>query len=293
MEDQELSITKKLITTRSLFDVFWTATVFLCMLCTVVPLFAVLFFVGYSGVRRIDYPLFTQLSPPPGYSEGGIAHAILGTLLTVGIGSLIAIPIGIFAAIYLAEFSGNNKIAYWVRFTASVLSGVPSILIGVFIYGLLIATKIIGFSAIAGGTALSVLMLPTITKTTDEALQIVPQDLRWAALGIGAYNYQAVLGVILPAAAPTIVTGITLAIARAAGETAPLLFTALYSNFWASNLPEGLIAPIATLSVLIYNFSVVPFEHQKQLAWSASLILVFLVLITSIASRLATREKTH
>ena len=293
MEDQELSITKKLITTRSLFDVFWTANAFLCMLCTVVPLFAVLFFVGYSGVRRIDYPLFTQLSPPPGYSEGGIAHAILGTLLTVGIGSLIAIPIGIFAAIYLAEFSGNNKIAYWVRFTASVLSGVPSILIGVFIYGLLIATKIIGFSAIAGGTALSVLMLPTITKTTDEALQIVPQDLRWAALGIGAYNYQAVLGVILPAAAPTIVTGITLAIARAAGETAPLLFTALYSNFWASNLPEGLIAPIATLSVLIYNFSVVPFEHQKQLAWSASLILVFLVLITSIASRLATREKTH
>ena len=234
MEDQELSITKKLITTRSLFDVFWTATAFLCMLCTVVPLFAVLFFVGYSGVRRIDYPLFTQLSPPPGYSEGGIAHAILGTLLTVGIGSLIAIPIGIFAAIYLAEFSGNNKIAYWVRFTASVLSGVPSILIGVFIYGLLIATKIIGFSAIAGGTALSVLMLPTITKTTDEALQIVPQDLRWAALGIGAYNYQAVLGVILPAAAPTIVTGITLAIARAAGETAPLLFSALYSNFWAS-----------------------------------------------------------
>jgi len=293
MEDQELSITKKLITTRSLFDVFWTATAFLCMLCTVVPLFAVLFFVGYSGVRRIDYPLFTQLSPPPGYSEGGIAHAILGTLLTVGIGSLIAIPIGIFAAIYLAEFSGNNKIAYWVRFTASVLSGVPSILIGVFIYGLLIATKIIGFSAIAGGTALSVLMLPTITKTTDEALQIVPQDLRWAALGIGAYNYQAVLGVILPAAAPTIVTGITLAIARAAGETAPLLFTALYSNFWASNLPEGLIEPIATLSVLIYNFSVVPFEPQKQLAWSASLILVFLVLITSIASRLATREKTH
>lgn len=293
MEDQELSITKKLITTRSLFDVFWTATVFLCMLCTVVPLFAVLFFVGYSGVRRIDYPLFTQLSPPPGYSEGGIAHAILGTLLTVGIGSLIAIPIGIFAAIYLAEFSGNNKIAYWVRFTASVLSGVPSILIGVFIYGLLIATKIIGFSAIAGGTALSVLMLPTITKTTDEALQIVPQDLRWAALGIGAYNYQAVLGVILPAAAPTIVTGITLAIARAAGETAPLLFTALYSNFWASNPPEGLIEPIATLSVLIYNFSVVPFEPQKQLAWSASLILVFLVLITSIASRLATREKTH
>ena len=293
MEDQELSITKKLITTRSLFDVFWTATAFLCMLCTVVPLFAVLFFVGYSGVRRIDYPLFTQLSPPPGYSEGGIAHAILGTLLTVGIGSLIAIPIGIFAAIYLAEFSGNNKIAYWVRFTASVLSGVPSILIGVFIYGLLIATKIIGFSAIAGGTALSVLMLPTITKTTDEALQIVPQDLRWAALGIGAYNYQAVLGVILPAAAPTIVTGITLAIARAAGETAPLLFTALYSNFWASNRPEGLIEPIATLSVLIYNFSVVPFEPQKQLAWSASLILVFLVLITSIASRLATREKTH
>ncbi|BDA39845.1 phosphate ABC transporter permease PstA [Candidatus Atelocyanobacterium thalassae] len=293
MEDKELSLTRKLVDTRSLLDSFWTGIASLCMFCTIIPLFAVLFFVGYSGVRRIDFPLFTQLSPPPGYSEGGVAHAIVGTLLTVGIGSLIAIPIGILAAIYLAEFSGDNKIAYWVRFAASVLSGVPSILIGVFVYGLLIATKVIGFSSIAGGTALSVLMLPTITKTTDEALKIVPQDLRWAALGIGAYSYQAVLGVVLPAAAPTIVTGITLAIARAAGETAPLLFTALYSNFWASTPPEGLFEPIATLSVLIYNFSVVPFAPQKQLAWSASLILVFLVLITSVASRLVARQKTH
>ena len=147
----------------------------------------------------------------------------------------------------------------------------------------------VGFSAVAGGVALAVLMLPTIIRTTDEALQIVPQDIRWAALGVGAYNYQTVLKIVIPAALPAILTGVTLSIARAAGETAPLIFTALYSNFW----PEGIFEPIATLSVLVYNFAIVPFKPQQELAWAGSLILVLLVLATSVAARLATRSKTY
>lgn len=293
MEAQGLSLKKKPTSPRALFDSFWTGIASLCIIITLIPLFAVLIFVGLQGFRQINLDLFTQLPPPPGLSEGGIANAIIGTLITVIIGTLISVPIGVLAAVYLSEFSANNKIARWVRFATNVLSGVPSIIAGVFAYGLLVATGIVGFSAIAGGVALAVLMLPTIIRTTDEALQIVPQDVRWAAFGIGAYNYQTVLKVVLPAAIPSILTGVTLAIARAAGETAPLIFTALYSNFWPSAPPKGLFEPIATLSVLVYNYAIVPFKPQQELAWAGSLILVFLVLVTSVTARLATRQKTY
>ena len=245
MESQGLSLKKKPTSPRSLFDSFWTGVASLCMIITLIPLFAVLAFVTVQGASQINLDLFTKLPPPPGLSDGGIANAIIGTLVTVSIATLIAVPFGVLAAVYLSEFSGDNQVAKWVRFATNVLSGVPSIIAGVFAYGLLVATGIVGFSAIAGGVALSVLMLPTIVRTTDEALQIVPQNVRWAAFGIGAYNYQTVLKVVLPAAIPSILTGVTLAIARAAGETAPLIFTALYSNFWPSAPPKGLLEPIA------------------------------------------------
>ena len=175
----------------------------------------------------------------------------------------------------------------------------PSIVAGVFTYGLFVAPVlgaekgIFGYSALAGGFALAVLMLPTIVRTTDEALKIVPQDIRWAALGVGAYNFQTVLFVVLPAALPSIITGVTLAIARAAGETAPLIFTALYSNFWPRFSPEGVREPIASLAVLIYNFAILPFKAQQELAWAASLLLVFLVLVTNVSARLVTRQKVY
>jgi phosphate transport system permease protein len=224
-----------------------------------------------------------------------LANAILGTIIVVALATVIAVPIGVLAAVYLSEFSGDNQIANGVRFATNVLSGVPSIIAGIFAYGLLVApllgseSGIFGFSAIAGAVALAVLMLPTIIRTTDEALKIVPQDIRWAALGVGAYNYQTVLKIVLPAAIPAILTGVTLAVARAAGETAPLIFTALFSNFW----PKGINEPIASLAVLVYNFATVPFKPQQELAWAASLILVFLVLLTSVLARLATRQKTY
>jgi phosphate transport system permease protein len=274
---------------RSLFGAIATSFAALCLIVTLIPLFAVLTYVTLQGFRRLDLALFLELPPPPGLDGGGIANAIVGTLVVVGIATLFSVPIGVMAAIYLSEFSGNNQVAQWIRFATNVLSGVPSIIAGVFAYGLLVASGIVGFSAIAGGVALSVLMLPTIIRTTDEALQIVPQDIRWAALGVGARNYQTVLKIVLPAALPGIVTGVTLGIARAAGETAPLIFTALFSNFW----PRGVVEPIASLSVLVYNFAIIPFEPQQELAWAGSLILVLLVLATSIAARLATRRKVY
>jgi phosphate transport system permease protein len=274
---------------RTWFDRFWTGIATFCMIFTLIPLFAVLIFVSIKGLSRINLEIFTKLPPPPGLAGGGIANAILGTLITVGIATAIAVPIGVLAAVYLSEFSGGNQVAQAIRFATNVLSGVPSIIAGIFAYGLLVATKIVGFSAIAGGIALAVLMLPTIIRTSDEALQIVPQDVRWAAMGIGAYNYQSVLKIVLPAAIPSILTGVTLAIARAAGETAPLIFTALFSNFW----PKGLTEPIATLSVLVYNFATVPFANQQELAWAGSLILVVLVLITSVTARWVTRKQVY
>lgn len=258
-----------------------------CVVIALIPLFALLIYVISKGVGRLNLDLFTKLPPPPGLKEGGVRNAIVGTLMTVGVGTLIAVPFGVLAAVYLSEFSAGNT-ARWIRFANNVLAGVPSIIAGIFAYGIVVeATGT--FSAFAGGVALAVLMLPTIVATTIEALRIVPQEIRWASVGVGASNYQTVLKVVLPAAAASIVTGVTLAIARAAGETAPLIFTALFSQFGQ----RGIWNPIATLSVLIYNFSGVPFKAQQELAWAASLILIILILLTSILARWATRKSVY
>lgn len=258
-----------------------------CVVIALIPLFAVLIYVLGQGINSLNLDLFTKLPPPPGLKGGGVGNAIIGTLITVGIATLISVPFGVLAAVYLSEFS-SGQIARWVRFATNVLAGVPSIIAGVFAYGIIVATTK-QYSAVAGGVALAVLMLPTIIRTTDEALQIVPPDVRWASVGLGANDYQTVLQIVLPAAVPAIITGVTLAIARAAGETAPLIFTALFSPFW----PRGVWNPIASLSVLIYNFSSVPFKGQQELAWAASLILVFLILLTSVLARWATRKSIY
>ena len=283
---QNLKINKA--SRRSLFNAVMTGLAGLCILIALVPLALVLFYVTVNGFNRLDLDLFTQLPPAPGLQGGGIANAIVGTLIVVALATLIAVPIGVMCAIWLAEFGGDDtSIDEWVRFGVNILAGVPSIISGVFIYGLMVKPALPGYSALAGGVALAVLMLPTIIRTTDEALKIVPQDIRWAALGVGASKYQMVLKVVLPAAIPAILTGVTLAVARAAGETAPLIFTALFSPFW----PNGITNPIASLAVLVYNFATLPFKPQQELAWAASLILVLLVLISSIIARLVTRKR--
>jgi phosphate transport system permease protein len=266
---------------RSLFGILMTVLAGSFVLVALVPLVAVLSYVLFQGISQLRPSLFTELPPPPMVEGGGFANAVVGTLVMVGLGALISVPVGIFAAVYLAEFSKPTP-ARWIRFATNILSGVPSIIVGVFAYAVLVVTTKT-YSALAGGFALSLLMLPIIIRTTDEALQIVPKDVRWASVGVGASNYQTVLRIVLPAALPAIATGVTLAVARASGETAPLIFTALFTQFWS----DGLWQPTASLAVLVYNFATVPFENQQALAWAASLVLVFLVLMTSLLSRLA------
>tara|TARA_B100001063_G_scaffold237107_1_gene257661 strand:- start:274 stop:1176 length:903 start_codon:yes stop_codon:yes gene_type:complete len=251
---------------------------------SVLPLIAVLVYILIKGLSSINFDLFTQLPPPPGGVGGGIGNAILGSIIVTSIAALIAIPIGVGGGIYLAEYSRGRGFSQFIRFGTNVLAGVPSIIAGVFIYGVIVSTRILfghTFSAIAGGTALSVLMLPTVVKTTDEGLKLVSNDLRRAALGVGASRFVTVTQVTLPKAFTPIATGVVLSIARAAGETAPLIFTALFSPFW----PNGIFDPIATLSVLIYNFSTQPYDVQNQLAWAASFILVVFILVLNLLAR--------
>ncbi|MEH2050862.1 phosphate ABC transporter permease PstA [Nostoc sp.] len=286
----ERSLTRSAMSQRTLFNTVMTVIAFTCGALALVPLLAVLSYVIIKGFSSLNLAVFVELPPKALQKGGGFGNAILGTLLMVGIAALISIPFGVLGAIYITEFS-SAKVARWVRFAANVLSGVPSIIAGVFAYGIVVLTLVklnLGsYSALGGGFALAILMLPIILRTTDEALQLVSQDLRQASVGLGATNFQTVSQVVLPAALPAIVTGATLAIARASGETAPLLFTALFSNFW----PDGLFQPTASLAVLVYKYAISPFKNWQSLAWAASLILVLMVLITSIIARWATRKK--
>lgn len=250
----------------------------------VLPLVLVLAYVLIMGGGKISLALFTQLPPPPGLEGGGIGNAIVGTIIVSIIAGLIAIPVGVGGGIFLAEYSKGGSFAQFIRFGTNVLSGVPSIIAGVFVYGIIVSTRIFfgnSYSALAGGIALSILMLPTVIKTTDEGLKLVSDDLRRGALGVGASRFVTIVRITLPTAFTPIATGVVLSIARAAGETAPLIFTALFSPFW----PEGVFNPIASLSVLIYNFAIMPYQAQNELAWAASFILVVFILAMNLFAR--------
>ncbi|MEB3319844.1 MAG: phosphate ABC transporter permease PstA [Cyanobium sp.] len=254
----------------------------------VLPLFLVIAFVLLKGGQLLSIRLFTDLPPPPGLDGGGIGNAIVGTIMVTLVASSIAIPVGVCGGVYLNEYSERGWFARFVIFGNDVLAGVPSIICGVFVYGTVVATRVFfnqSYSALAGGVALAVLMLPTVIKTTDEGLKLVPQELRWGAYGVGASKFVTVTRITLPAAFTPIATGVVLAIARAAGETAPLIFTALFSPFW----PEGLINPVATMSVLIFNFAIMPYEAQNELAWAASFVLVLMILAANLLARWISR----
>ena len=256
------------------------------------PLFSVVIMLVVRGASSFSLNVFTQL-PPAGFEEGGgFGNAIVGTLLMVGVAAALSVPFGIFGAIFLAEVSPESKLASVVRMCAKVLTGFPSILAGVFAYGAVVLVTG-GFSSVAGGVALSILMLPTVMLTAEEAIRMVPSKIREAALGMGATQMQAVWMVLLPTAFPGILTGVMLAVARAAGETAPLLFTALFSNYWLfSGGQVDLMQPTASLAVLIYNFSSMPFQNQIELAWVAALVLVLVVLtVNLIGQALSTKTK--
>ena len=274
---------------RNLGNRLMTALAALFSTIAVLPLVLVLGYVLLKGASKISISLFTELPPPPGLEGGGIGNAIIGTLVVTFIAALFTIPVGVGGGIYLAEYSKSDWFAQFIRFGTNVLSGVPSIIAGVFIYGTIVTSRLIfgnAYSAVAGGLALSILMIPTVIKTTDEGLKLVPDDLRRGALGVGASRFITITRITLPAAFTPIATGVVLAIARAAGETAPLIFTALFSPYWANLFSvDGLFSSIATLSVLIYNFSIMPLEVQNELAWAASFVLVTLILSLNLFAR--------
>ena len=252
------------------------------VLLALVPLALVLFYVISQGISSLNWAFFTHMPAPVGEHGGGMANAIVGSLMVTGIGAVGAIPVGLIAGIYASEFRGT-RLASATRFAADTLNGVPSIVIGVFAYGIAVL-PFHRFSALAGGVALGIMMLPLVMRTTEELLLLVPYTLREGALALGATRARAVLTVVVPAALPGIMTGILLALARVAGETAPLLFTALNNQFFTSDPRQ----PIATLTVQVYTYANSPSPDWHRQAWAGALVLVTLVLTCSLLARLAT-----
>ena len=270
---------------RSLFNVGMTVLTVVATLIAIVPLFSVLYMLLREGLDKFSWSVFTTLP-----AKGGFGNAIVGTLVMVGLAAALSVPIGILVGIYLSEFGGEGKGATAIRFSAKVMTGIPSILAGVFAYALVVAARK-QFSAIAGGVALAILMLPVVILTAEEALRQVPRKMREAAYGLGCTHTQVVLKIVLPTALPGVLTGVMLAVARAAGETAPLLFTALFSEQWFAG---DLSKQTASLAVFIYNFARRPSPEDVKLAWTASLVLVAVVLaINILAQQLTKGSKQH
>jgi phosphate transport system permease protein len=261
------------------------AIIVLCgasVLVALVPLALVLFYVVSQGISSLNLDFFTQMPKPVGEEGGGMANAIVGSLMVTGLGALMAVPIGIMSGIYASEYAGT-RLAAGIRFAADTLNGVPSIVIGVFVYSIAVL-PFRRFSALAGGVALGIMMIPLIMRTTEELLRLVPSSLREGALALGATRARAVFTVVVPAALPGILTGILLALARIAGETAPLLFTAFNNRFWSTDVTQ----PVSTLTVQVFTYAIAPYEDWHRQAWAGALVLVSMVLLCSLLARIAT-----
>jgi phosphate transport system permease protein len=271
---------------RALKSGILTGLTWIAALLASVPLFSVIYELVVAGGSRLSWETLTALPPSAFDPGGGFGNAIIGTGVMVGIATLISVPIGILAAVYLAILDSDSKLAHTVRFLAKVLTGFPSILAGVFVYAVMVVTMKT-YSALAGGVALAVLMLPTVVLAAEQAMAMVPKKMKDAAFGMGCTRTQVILKVVLPTGMSGILTGVMLAIAGAAGNSAPLLFTALFSDYYLRSLTE----PTASLAILIFNFSGMPYENQIQLAWAASLVLVLIVLVFNILARIIGRQK--
>jgi phosphate transport system permease protein len=254
------------------------------VLIALVPLAFILFFVVTRGVQALNWDFFTQLPKPVGEPGGGMANAIVGTLMLSGLAAILAVPVGIVSGVYVSEYA-ETRLAVAVRFAADTLNGVPSIVIGVFVYGLVVL-QLRQFSMLAGSVALGIMMIPIIARNTEELLRLVPPTLREGALALGATRARATFTVVLPAALPGIITGVILALARIAGETAPLLFTSFNNRFWNTNP----LQPTASLTVQIFTYASSPYEDWHRQAWAGALVLVSIVLLCSLIARFATRR---
>ncbi|HEX9500092.1 MAG TPA: phosphate ABC transporter permease PstA [Thermoanaerobaculia bacterium] len=254
------------------------------VILALLPLAMILFYVVKQGFSSLNWAFFTQMPKPVGEKGGGMANAIVGTLTLITIAAVFAVPIGCISGIHLAEYR-DQRFSSIVRFAADVLNGVPSIVIGIFAYGLVVL-PVKRFSAIAGGVALGILMIPIVVRTTEELIRLVPPGLREGALALGATRSRAVFTVILPAALPGILTGILVATARVAGETAPLLFTAFNNQYWSTNITQ----PIASLTVQVFTYAISPYDDWHRQAWAGAFLLVMIILLLSMTARFAVRR---
>ena len=270
---------------RRAVDLAAQAAAVLCTVAVLLPLVLIFGYLLSKGLSSLSVELFTNLPKPVGEPGGGMANAIVGTLTLIGLACLFGLPVGMIAGVYLAEY-GGTRLAWLVRFGADVLNGVPSIVIGIYAYTLIVL-PMHGFSAYAGGFALGVIMLPIVARTTEEMVKLVPNSLREASLALGVPAWRTTIWVVLRTARGGIITGMMLAIARVAGETAPLLFTAFGNQFWA----QSLRGPIASLPVQIYTYAISPFDDWHRQAWAGALVLLVLLAATSLLVRLLTRGR--
>jgi len=260
---------------RFLTDHLVTGLAVLSTVLVIIPLVAILVYLLYKGTTSLNLAFFTHVPAPVGESGGGMANSIVGSSVVLGLASLMGIPVGISAGVYLAEYGAGTHLGNLVRFTADVLNGVPSIVMGIAAYSLIVMQQK-HFSAFAGGVALAIMMVPTVTRTTEEMLATVPHAIREAALGLGVPRWRTIFSVSLRTASPGIITGCMLAFARVAGETAPLLFTAFGNQFWSLNLNE----PIAALPLQIYVYAISPYDEWHRLAWAGALVLIVMIMIS-------------
>lgn len=261
----------------------------LSAILALIPLFAVIGYVIKKGLSSLNMDFFTQLPSVMGMSGGGMANAIVGTLILMAIAGIIGIPIGILAAIYLTEYDRQSWFSTTVRFTTDVLTGIPSIIIGI-VVSTTIVSQTKHFSAIAGGIALGIIMIPMVIRSTEEMLKLVPHTIREGGYALGIPQWRTILSIVLPTAAKGIVTGAMLAVARVSGETAPLLFTALGNQYWSHSLFNE---PIAALPLQIYTYAISPYDEWHQQAWAGALVLVFMIIILNIIARLAFRTRKN
>src|SRR6202451_469086 len=271
---------------RRITDHAMTGVAVLTVILVLVPLFAIFAYLVYRGIGSINWAFLTQTPKPVGEAGGGMANAIVGSVFILSLASLLGVPVGVGAGIYLAEY-GSNRFGDAIRFTADVLNGVPSIVIGIVAYSMVVLYQK-HFSALAGGVALAIMMIPTITRTTEEMLRLVPQALREAAYGLGVSRWRTTLSITLRTATSGVITGIMLAFARVAGETAPLLFTAFGNQYWNWKINQ----PTAALSLQIFTYAISPFDEWHRQAWAGALILIILIVGAVTAVRVAVRRGT-
>ncbi len=270
---------------RQLVNIVAFSATALCALLSLSVLFFILGYIAWHGAAGINWDFFTKLPTPVGETGGGMANAIVGTLKLLGLATLIGVPVGFFGGVYLSEF-GNNKVGFVVRYATDILNGVPSIVMGIFAYTIVVL-PMKHFSALAGGFALGVMMIPIAVRSTEEFLRVVPHSVREAGLALGLPEWKVICFIVIPTAMRGLLTGILLDLSRVAGETAPLLFTAFSNRYWA----EGWLEPIASLPVMVFTYAISPYEDWHRQAWAAALVLIGLVFFANAFARIVLRDR--